>query len=320
MSTLGVPFLEGEPVSNARRNATSVISMNGDQIASLPSDQEFAFFRCKQTSGGLKQDEFYGRSADNLTLLNFRRKHAHNEDTDEAGGTMLNMFINNPKMILFGQRGFNTLDEFVVTLSGTATISEQVNDAVGRYHRLQSTWNAGGSTGYYINARSAGIQISLAQQMLAIFKMQLDFDANQVCRVGFGMEEANAGVDNTPKAGIEMCNATGTAWQVITADGLARTVTPSPVQVKPTPAQFRDYRIFVNPISGEVKFASSDGNGKIATSNFPSGIIEPKRRWSEGINTTNSTTKNLYLANVFFAALNGDTLWFSQPEDANPSS
>lgn len=316
MSTLGVPFLEGEPVSNARRNATSVISMNGDQIASLSSDEEFSFFRCKATSGGLKQDEFYGRSADNLTLLNFRRKHLHNEDTDEAGGSMLSMFVNNPKMILFGQCGFNTLDDFVITLSGTATMSEQVNDAVGRYHRLQSTWNAGGSTGYYVNGSVAGIQLSLSQQMIAIWKMQLDFDANQVCRVGFGMEESNAGVDNTPKAGIEGCNATGVNWQGVIADGLSRTVTPTAVPIKPTPAQFRDYRLFVNPVTGEVKFASSDGNGKLISSNAPGGIIEPKRRWREGINTTNSTVKNLYIACIQFAALNGDALWFTAPEDA----
>jgi len=318
MSTLGVPFQEGEPVSNARRNATSVISADGAVITSLPTDQEFSFFRCKQTSGGLKQDENYSRSADGLTLLNFRRKHLHNEDTDEAGGTMLSMFINNPKMILFGQRGFNTLDEYVITLSGTATLSEQVNDAVGRYHRLQSTWS--GTTGYYINASVAGIQLSLAQQMLAIWKMQLDYDANQVCRVGFGMEESNAGVDNTPKVGIEGCNATGVNWQGVVADGLSRTVTPTPVPMKPTPAQFRDYRLFINPISGEVKFASSDGNGKIISSNAPGGIIEPKRRWRQGINTTNSTVKNLYMACVWFAALNGDALWFAQPEDANPAT
>lgn len=315
MSLLGVPYVEGEPASNARRNATAVISLPGDNIATLPSDAEFSFFRCLQDGGGLKQDEFYGRSADNLTLLNFRRKHTHNADTDESGGRMLDMFINNPKMILFGQRGFNTLDEFVVTFASTAAMTEQVNDAVGRYHRLQSTWN--GSAGNYINGSVAGIQISLAQQVLAIFKMQSDFNANQIARVGFGMEESNAGVDNTPKIGMEMCNSTGVNWQGVTADGAARTVTPTPIAVAPTPAQFRDYRIFMNPITGEVKYASSDGVGKLVTSNVPTGgIIEPKRRWREGIVTTNSTVKNLYMACVQFYAPNGDALWFAAPEDA----
>lgn len=313
MSELGYPYLEGDNASNSRRNATSVISAPGSILASLPADQEIPIGRALDSTGGLKQDEGYLRSADGLTWLNFRRKHLHNEETDEAGGLMLNMFIHNPKLTIFGQRGFNTLDEYVVTKASTAAMSEQVNDTVGRYHQLQTV----ATINNYINASVAGTPLALSEKMLAIFKLQMEFDVNQVSRIGFGMEEANAGIDITPKAGMEMCTGTGIVWQGVTGDGVARTVTPTVMGVKPTPLQMRAYRIFYNPYSGEVKLANSDGQGKLITSNVPSGgIIEPKRLWRQGIMTTTAQIKNMWLQRVWWAAKNGDALWFDQPEDA----
>lgn len=316
MSELGYPYLEGDSASNAKRNATAVISAPGTILAAIPSTQEIPIARSLDTSGGLKQDEGYIRSADGLTWLNMRRKHTHSEDTDEEGGLLHNMFIYNPRLILFGQRGFNTLDEFVVTKASTAAMTEQVNDSNGRYHQLQTV----ATSSNYINASVAGQPLSLGEKMLAIFKMQCEFDVNCVQRIGFGMEEANAGVDNTPKMGMEMCTGTGTNWQGVTADGIARTVTPTIMPVKPSPAQMRAYRIFYNPFSGEVKLANSDGQGKLITSNVPSGgIIETKRMWREGIMTTTAQIKNLWLQRVAFAAKNGDVTWFAAPEDNVPA-
>jgi hypothetical protein len=316
MSTtnLGLPYTDGEASSSARKNATMVMTGTGAQIAAIPTSQQIPFFKCLDNSGGLNMDEVYFKSASGLQLINFRRKHLHNFDTDIAGGLMLNQFIYNPRIIVFGEKGFNTASDFMYTWTGNAVLTEFFNNSIGRAYSLFSSWN--GVTGDYLNVTAilGGINIGFAQMLLGIIKMVLDFQTNQIVRIGFGMEEVQNTVDSTRKMGIEMCPSTGINWQGVTANGITRTVsaTSMPVSTYPT---YKNYRMFFNPSNATIKISNSDGVLKVITSTVPSGgQIDSIRTWRMGIQTTNSQVKNIYVGNVKFIGHNNSTDFFDGPE------
>lgn len=310
---LGLPYAEGEQSSNARRNATSVISADGDVVAAFPPSMKIPYFRVLSDGGGLKKDENYFRSADELSLINFRRKHKHSTNTDEEGGLYHDILVNNLRVLQFGwHQPFNKLDDWVVTKSGAAALTELTNATVGRYQQLNSTWS--GSAGEYINCRVySNHPTGFSEMMLAIAKVQMEYNANLVARMGFGMEEVNATIDTLRKVGIEGCNGTGVNWQAVTGSGDARTATPTTMDMAPSQA-FRALRIFYNPYTAEVKISNSDGGYKLVTSTVPSGgQIDPQRCWNHGIVTTNSTVKKMWTAHVAFIAKNIDPAWFDVP-------
>lgn len=308
---LGLPYAEGEQSSNARRNATAVISADGDVIASYPPSMKIPFFRCLNDSGGLKKDENYFRSADELSLINFRRKHTHAESTDESGGTYHDILINNLRILKFGwDKPFNKLDDWVVTKSASSALNPLTNSTAGYYQELA----VNGATDAYINCRVySNHPAGFSEMMLAIAKIQMEYNANLVARIGFGMEEVNASIDTVRKVGIEGCNGTGTLWQAVTGSGDARTATPTTMDMAPSQA-FRAMRIFFNPYTAEVKISNSDGGYKLVTSTVPSGgQIDPQRVWLHGLKTTNTTAKKLWTAHIAFLAKNIDTAWFTVP-------
>lgn len=313
---LGLPYLEGEPSSNARRNSTSVISGKGIDISGYPASMLIPFFRCTETSGGLKQDENYSRSADGLQLLNFRRKHTHNENNDESGGLMHDMYVNNLRIFRFGHdKTWNILEDFVETKVGAAAASQLTNSTAGRYLQLNSTWNAGTTTGEHINQSVYGQEIGFGEKMLGIIKCQMEFNANLVARVGFGMELVNSTTNTLRKVGFEGCNGTGVNWQVVTADGVQRTATPTTMDMKPSPDKMRALRIFFNPYTAEVKMSNSDGGYQLVEATIPSGgSIDPQKIWNQGIITTNSTVKKMWIQRTMLVAEMVDPAWFDVPE------
>lgn len=312
-SNLGTNFQEGDLLSDSRLNAKSIFSGTGLEIVAIPATLQVPIFRCLETSGGYKKDEVYFRSADQLGSINVRRKHYHSQDTDEEGGTYHNMLINNPLPIEFGKRPFNTLDEFNMSKSGAATLSDIIDGTYGRTINLHSTWS--GAVGEYVNATVAGTPIGFGDKVLAVIEMYMAYNANQVARVGFGMEESQNTVDIGRKIGMEMCSGTGTNWQAVTANGITRTTSATSMNAAPVPNTFKTYRMFFNPSNVSYKLTNSDGITKIVTSTIPSGgQIDNPRLFRIGLNTTNATAKDLWSTRLYFVAQCADTLWYSSPE------
>jgi len=314
LSNLGLPFTDGEASSSARKNATMVMTGTGAQIAAIPTSQQIGIFKCLDNSGGLNADEIYFKSASGLQLINFRRKHLHNAATDIAGGLLLEQLIYNPRIVQFGYNGFISTDQFVYTLIGNATFSEFFNNSIGRFGVFNSPFN--GVTGDYVNATVmlGGIGIGFSEKILGFIKLVMDFQTNQIARIGFGMEEVQNTIDSTRKMGMEMCPSTGINFQSVTANGISRTAlaTSMPASTYPT---YKNYRMFFNPTNASVKISNNDGVLKIVTSNIPSGgQIDPVRTFRMGLQTTNSQVKNLYISMVKFTGNNNSTDFFDSPE------
>ena len=315
ISNLGLPYQEGDQASAARRNATMVMSGKGSEIAAIPATQQTPLFRCLESTSGYLANELYMRRADNLGSINVRRKHLHSADTDEEGGLLHNMFIYNPRIIQFGLSPFNNLYDFNQTKLGTATFDYIPDAFYGRTLLLTSTWDTPGATGNYVNASVAGQQIGFTEKMLAMATLYMDFNANQVARVGFGMEMAHNKIDVTRKIGMEMCGGTGTNWQAVSANGVTRTVSATSMNSAPVPNAFATYRFFFNPNNVSYKLTNTDGITKVITSTIPSGgAIDYPRLFRFGLNTTNSTTKHMWLLRLYFIAKNVDSSWFDGPE------
>jgi hypothetical protein len=314
-SNLGLGYAEGDQVANARLNATMVMSAKGSEIASVPFTQQTPLFRCLESTSGFIANELYMRTADNLGVTNVRRKHTHSADTDEEGGLLHNMFIYNPRIVQFGLTPFNNLYDFNQTKVNTASFDYVPDEFYGRTLLLTSTWDTAGSIGNYVNASVAGQQIGFTEKMLAMATLYMDFNANQVARVGFGMELANNTVDVTRKVGMEMCGGTGTNWQAVSANGVTRTVSATSMNSAPVPNAFMTYRFFFNPNTVSYKLTNTDGLTKVMTSTIPSGgSIDYPRLFRFGLDTTNSTTKHMWLLRLYFIAKNTDPSWFNGPE------
>jgi len=312
---LGLPFQEGDQSSNARRNATMVMSGRGSEIASIPSSQQIPLFRCITTESGLVMDEIYFRSADNLSVRNIRRKHTHSADTDEEGGLFHNILIDNPRIIVYGQGPSNNIEDFDITKLGDATLNYTPDATYGRIITLSSLWDLVNLTGNYVNASIVGQNIGFSEKMLAMVTIYMDHNANQVARVGFGMEMAHNTIDVTRKVGMEMCGGTGTNWQAVTADGITRSTSATSMNVAPIPNGYKTYRMFFNPNSVSYKLTNSDGVTKLMTSTIPSGgQIDHPRLFRLGLNTTNSTEKHMWIRKLMFIAKNVDATWFDSPE------
>jgi hypothetical protein len=310
---LGLPYTEGQQASNSRRNATMVMSGKGSEIAAIPTTQQIPLFRCLETSGGLIADELYFRSASNQTFINVRRKHTHASNSDADGGIQLDQFIFNPKDIHFGLPGYNTPNDWVFTSLGTATYTEGFNTTNGRFYMLKSTYV--GTTGNYFNvsAMSGGTGIGFSEKVYGIVKMVMDYQINQIARMGFGMEEVQAGTDPSRKAGLEMCGSTGVNWQGVSANGVTRTVSSTSMPSSSWP-NYKTYQIYFNPTNSTIKILNSDGTLKVITSTVPSGgQIDPTRNWRMGIQTTNTQEKVMYVNRVKFDAKNNDPIWPDGP-------
>lgn len=312
---LGVPFQEGEQASSARRNATMVVSAKGSEIASIPTSQNIPLFRSLSSESGYLRDELYFTTADGLSKRNIRRRHTHSEETDEEGGLFHNILIANPRVVVYGQAPFNNIYDYNVIKTGTAEFEYVQNSIFGRNMRLTSTWDAVGIAGNYVNAAITGMQIGFSEKILGIVKMFLEYNANQVARVGFGMEQANSAIDIQRKIGMEMCGGTGTNWQAVAADGVTRSTSATSMNSAPVDLLYRSYRFFFNPLNVSYTLTNTDGIAKIMTSTIPSGgVVDYGRLFRFGINTTNSTTKNMWVRRLFFVAKNADASWFSTPE------
>jgi hypothetical protein len=73
--------------------------------------------------------------------------------------------------------------------------------------------------------------------------------------------------------------------------------------------------MFFNPYNTSYKLTNTAGITKTMTSTIPSGgNIQSTRLFRMGINTTNATTKNMWLLRLWFVAKNVDPIWFSTPE------
>ena len=231
-----------------------------------------------------------------------------------AGGLMLNNFIYNPRIISFGLECFNTVNQYIFTLVGNATYNEFFNTSVGRFSVFFSPWN--GVSGDYINGTVmlGGQTLGFAQMLIGFARIVMDFQTNQIARIGFGMEEVQNTVDSTRKMGMEMCPSTGINWQGVTANGISRTVTATSMAASTYPT-YKNYRLFFNPTNASIKISNNDGTLKLITSTIPSGgQIDAVRTWRMGIQTTNSQVKNLYVGNIKFIGHNNATEFFDGPE------
>jgi hypothetical protein len=313
MVNIGGLYSDGEAVSAARQNATSIMSGTGTAIAAVPSTQQVGAFHAYDTSSGFTLDELYIRSADGLTFLNVRRKHLHNAALDTSGGTLNDIFVYNPRVIQYGWDGFNSRGDFYTTKTGQAAVNQIVDNINGFYYQLNSTYS--GTAGEYVNFAmpTGNSPLGFTEKIVGMVTMICDFSANQVVRVGFGMEEVQNTTDTTRKLGLEGCDSTGTAWQAVTCNGTTRTVTASGMPIAPN-TSMHGYKIYFDPVSASCKFTNSDGLIKLVTSTIPSGgQIDPNRVWRQGIQTTNSTVKNMYVSHIQFVGKNVSSIWFDDP-------
>ena len=158
-----------------------------------------------------------------------------------------------------------------MTKTGAATFDYTPDAVHGRTLLLSSPWNIGSAQGEYVNASVTGMSIGFDEKMLGIITMYLAYNANQVARVGFGMEEAQNTIDPTRKCGMEMCGGTGINWQAVTANGLTRTTSATAMNAAPVPNDFKAYRMFFDPSDVSFKLTNQDGIVKVMTSTIPSG-------------------------------------------------
>lgn len=305
---LGLLYAAGETPSEARANAKSVFTGLGTDISALPASKQVPIVISHDDSGGFNLDEAYFQSADRLSYINFRRKHLHSQDTDISGGTLRAIHSANPRNILLNWKT-PSVTQFQVNKHASAAAPSNVAPGVSTTHYV--IIESGTTSGQYSNLYTGGIRLGFGKDVLCMMKMQVSHDSSLAIRGGIGMEYANSSTDNEAKLGMEGCDADGTNYRLVTADGTSRTKTITSIPIIHSPAGMRGYRLQMNVAAAEATLENSDGTSVTTDDTLPgTGPITSNKLFRLGINTATTAKREIYLASLFISAEDQDTLWF----------
>lgn len=299
MSGLGPIYEDDEHYSPSRANAKSVLRDTGSNIVALATTKQLGLVCPTDTSGGLVKNVLYYVDYDsNFNRIGFEpvfHKHLHTENTDEEGGTLLEMLQTN--MSNFAEvnwiahqsspSGFWTIN----ATNGTISIVQAAGDS---YHIIDTL----SATNNYITATMGGARLEFADRISLIFQTDLNRNTNILARTGLNADR----ISDTPSTSrrimaIEGCDGHGTNWVMLNANGNSASlvVTATTVDL----ASGADHTFLLNHYPADSQTLDFDGtlNATSTTNIADDGSSERLRlfRWGVKLPTgTLNITQKLY--------------------------
>jgi hypothetical protein len=290
-----------ENISPVKHNAKDWFSGTGSQIASLPFSQQHNFARCTSTGSGFVADRCYYRNAGQTVWLPFFTKHAHDADTDAAGGELFDILVNGLKKIYFIDYQ-NLQAAFLGSEKTAGATYADVLTGSDKYVQLGTTTGVDS----YSAATAGGLTFDFASRSSLYWKQSTSHDTDILMRSGVNVNPANDAPTTRIQYGMELCTGDGTTLQLVTANGVARTKLPTGVVGGTT---VRGFAMTHTP-GTSVLFKSSSGATVTKTTNIPSsGTAQPDDVINFSVRTTNTTLKTMRLYALLFAGKVGDPNW-----------
>lgn len=297
-----------EQPSQSRLNKKTIHPISGANIASVPLTSPATVFLCTATGSGFNVDEMYLTKADGSGRINIRRKHTHNADTDETGGSTYDIDVANASSRIAINRGTRAGD-FHVTTEGAAITTARLDNTVSS-NTLITRLRTATTSNNFTQLFDGGKQLSFSSKNEWHIKMQISSPvANSILwRAGVNMESVDVASSTTEnRYGMEGCDGDGANIQIVCANGgAARSKTNSEISMI---TGMRGYAMYYSP-GNSIVWKDSTGNIKTLGTNIPSsGTIASDRMLKYGIKTTNTTEKGMFIAADALFGKSGDPNW-----------
>ncbi len=268
--TIGEPWDTAGPASVAKKNKTSVISADGDDITPLDKTK-FKIIACNTDGGDFLENHAYLFSEDGGTVVDLTELADHQHNGPANGGTLNYIYLNNPETFdLCLTRPIDFADsEWNNTTSGTGSLEFS---------------NGGGSTKYYIRLRPNGtsgsgasisythsLSLSFAQASILSFRGNFETASSLAFHGGVNCDLVTAADSNTIKYQAEVCTATNNNWWLRTANGSANSASDIGVAISTSTTGVR----LVHKPSGtaEVNMEIDAANQFVKTTNIPTSGV-----------------------------------------------
>lgn len=299
MSTeLGQLFQDGLGYSPAVFDAKTIVVMQGSYITAIPQTTRFGAALSLDSSGGLRKDELYWRTAEGDALVPAHWPHKHKTPNHWDGGSHREIILANLKEAW--DKLYNPgKGEFQIAVSGTGTVVDSGN---------QLRMHAGiGQADSWAEIKKGGATISWTSKIFFRTIMSLDDDTSQLTRVGMGMEHIANNADNNEKIGLEGCDGDGPDWRMVSADGINRHKEPTPFDIETS--DFVGYALVMEP-GTTLTIQYPDGTQIANPDNIPSvGVHNHHESVKYGVKTTNTNDKQLRLLAAEYFALSTSGDW-----------
>lgn len=307
MSSLGLQFANQESLSPTRMDSKTLFWGTGEEISLLPQSSEVKLAFCIETGSGFVENTLYTRSFDGTTWYPVFRKHLHDSDTDEAGGTLADLWRANQHR--FKNFKFHDIRQIKgSSIDAQSPAHAQVNLNQTSYMDFSTGPNVDDYTNFWTNE---GVRIDLSRKFSLSFKMQLSHDADLVFRFGCGPFLVQNAISPSNMVWVEGCDASGTNIVAGASNGLAITTQASSQPMVPDPNTSVGHRLDFIPATKVIFSTDGGGSGVELNTNIPSSSYIPTENTIKGgIQTKNTTAKSLF---IFLAELSyelgGDESW-----------
>lgn len=280
----GGPFTPATPISAAKANRKSInYTESISTEVKLPGS---IWYNLVNNGSFLKDDIIVAWNADEdgYAFLSMA-KHSHDMDTNQAGGTLKDIFAKNITNFLFFNKrlGISLSDFMSMGVGGSAALDHPSGSI---------KLDTGATANNYRNLHLMGIAPSFEKHSIAETFMEfVGADTAQFLRWGFGLEGLDLSNDSDEKYGIESCAATNGNWFLVTADGSNRTQQDSLKDLQGT----NTYRI-ENTVGVSIDFTYNDDSAVSKTTNLPITSSPPINNIiNYGVKTTDTNSKQLYI-------------------------
>jgi hypothetical protein len=229
----GTPWLSSTPASVNRKNKTSTITLDGDDIALLDKTK-YKIVTCSADGSGYLEDHVYYFSEDGSveTDLTALPDHTHSSASGD-GGPMTFMYIKSPAsaLDLYLSRPTDMIKaNWNQTVTGTGSIEDGGGGSSTPYIRLRPNGTSGsGSTISYTNAYPRYTFDGGA--MILTFVGNFETATSLAFHGGINCDDVTAADSNTVKVQAEVCTVTNSNWWIRTATGAANSASDTGVAI-----------------------------------------------------------------------------------------
>jgi hypothetical protein len=312
MSSIGEDFSESDHSSSPRLNRRGYSRINGDDINAYALVGDTKLFYALTDDGGLKKNNLYATSADDLQRLNMTQNvHRHTSEADTDGGGLLPILGGNMGVYELNLETPTTYD-FYVESTDAASVPQDTLANAQTYINMRTTT----ATNSFSNILKGGIRLGFTDNIWLVMKLQISHNAAILWRAGVNMVRANQTDSGVVKEfGIESCSAQTdpTKVMIVTSNGAGvRTAAASNSLVVPVTNSLRGFKLSFSP-ADKVVYQDSDGNTNTITTNIPSSsATDGDGVFRASVKTQTTAIRNLFLAGVKLkGAINDSTGWIA---------
>lgn len=219
---IGGPWSTTTPASVSKKNITSVISGDGADLATL-TKSEHSLWRCTATGSGFTINHLYLISADGTQAIDVSSIAEHAHTSTSTGGTLLNIYRNNPKLFDLTLTKTDDLKkaQWIETVTGGGTIEDSTDGTSGeRSIRLRTNAGSGDSA----SITYPHLQIDFSKRSFFQFKARIETLSSLALHSGVNCDLVTAVDSNTVKYDAEICTTTNNNWHLRTASGSGKTM------------------------------------------------------------------------------------------------